>query len=254
MSTHDSVTPRREFLGQLATAAVAMAGVAGTAACAPSATTHVAQAPAPAAPLSPVAAGGAGATAVAPPAAAPQKWDDGWATRLTAKHRAVFDAPEIADGTVLFNAFIYMRSYREVYGLDDRDVQAVLVVRHRAVPLLLGDALWERYDLGKRVELKDERTGKWARRNPFAVVDPSSADSMPGLSLTALRERGALLLVCNLALSNLGGRLARQTKGDAAAVRAELRAGLLPGVEIVPSGIFGVMRAQEAGCTYCAGG
>jgi len=65
-----------------------------------------------------------------------------------------------------------------------------------------------------------------------------------------LRERGALLLVCNLALGNLGGRLAAKTKRDPASVRAELRSGLLPGVEIVPSGIFGVMRAQEAGCTY----
>ena len=118
------------------------------------------------------------------------------------------------------------------------------------MPLLLADALWDRYELGARVKLRDERTGKWARRNPFAVVDPADPHAMPGLSLEALHARGALLLACNLALMNLGGQLAAKTKGDAAAVRAELRAGLLPGVELVPSGVFGVMRAQEAGCTY----
>ena len=247
MSTDHAPTPRREFIGQLATAAVTLAGAA---ACTPAATNRAAATPAP-------TAGGAGpgaaTTTAATPAAttaAPRKWDDAWVTRITAKHRAVFDAPEVAEGIVLANAFIYMRSYSEVYGVADGDVQAVLVVRHRAVPLLLADALWERYDLGTQVRLRDEKTGKWARRNPFAVVDPGDPNAMPGLSLTALHERGALLLCCNLALMNLGGRLAKATKRDAASVRAELRSGLLPGVELVPSGIFGVMRAQEAGCTY----
>ena len=34
----------------------------------------------------------------------------------------------------------------------------------------------------------------------------------------------------------------------------EFAANLLPGVTILPSGVWGVNRAQEAGCTYCAGG
>jgi hypothetical protein len=29
---------------------------------------------------------------------------------------------------------------------------------------------------------------------------------------------------------------------------------LIPGVTVIPSGTWGVNRAQEAGCTYCAGG
>jgi hypothetical protein len=239
MSTDNAYPPRREVLGQLATAAVTLAG----AACAPAAMSHAAAAPAPT-----PAADGAATTTPAP--ATPRKWDDAWATRLTAKHRAVFDAPDVADGTALFNAYVYMRSFGEVYGAPDSDIQAVLVARHRAVPLMLGDATWERYELGKVVRLRDEKTGKWARRNPFAVVDATDASAMPGLSLGALHERGALLLVCNLALGNLAGRLAAKTKRDRASVRAELRSALLPGVEIVPSGVFAVMRAQEAGCTY----
>ena len=242
MSTDNAPTPRREFLGQLATAAVTLAGAA---ACAPAAMSHAAAAPTP-------ATGGATMAAPSPTsaAAAPRKWDDAWATRLTAKHRAVFDAPEVADGMALFNAYVYMRSFGEVYGAADGEIQAVLVARHRAVPLMLGDAMWERYELGKAVRLRDEKTGKWARRNPFAVSDPADTNAMPGLSLAALHERGALLLVCNLALGNLAGRLAAKTKQDAASVRAELRGALLPGVEIVPSGVFAVMRAQEAGCNY----
>ena len=31
-------------------------------------------------------------------------------------------------------------------------------------------------------------------------------------------------------------------------------AGVLPGVTIVPSGVYAVNRAQEKGCAYCFGG
>ena len=237
MSTDNASTPRREFLGQLATAAVTIAGVA---ACAPAALSHATPAPV----ASP------GATAAVPPVAPSRKWDDAWATRLTAKHRAVFDAPDIAEGTIVGNAFVYMRGYHEVYDAPDQDIQAVLVVRHRAVPLVLADALWEKYDLGKAVRLKDEKTGRWARRNPFATVDAADPDAIPGLSLAALHERGAIILGCYLALMRLARQLAAKSKQDVVAVRAELRGGLLPGVEVVPSGVFAVMRAQEAGCTY----
>jgi hypothetical protein len=34
-------------------------------------------------------------------------WDLTWADRLTAKYRAVFDSPDINDGTVFVNAFVF---------------------------------------------------------------------------------------------------------------------------------------------------
>jgi hypothetical protein len=34
----------------------------------------------------------------------------------------------------------------------------------------------------------------------------------------------------------------------------EWAANVVPGITIIPSGTWGVNRAQEAGCTYCAGG
>jgi hypothetical protein len=29
---------------------------------------------------------------------------------------------------------------------------------------------------------------------------------------------------------------------------------VIPGITLIPSGTWGVNRAQEAGCSYCAGG
>ena len=34
----------------------------------------------------------------------------------------------------------------------------------------------------------------------------------------------------------------------------EWAANLVPGITLLPSGVWGVNRAQEGGCTYCSGG
>jgi intracellular sulfur oxidation DsrE/DsrF family protein len=41
---------------------------------------------------------------------------------------------------------------------------------------------------------------------------------------------------------------------DAAEVKKEWIAGLLPGIQVMPSGVWAVGRAQEHGCTYCYAG
>jgi len=38
------------------------------------------------------------------------------------------------------------------------------------------------------------------------------------------------------------------------AVKKDWVAGLLPGVQVVPSGVLGVAHAQELGCVYCFAG
>jgi hypothetical protein len=95
--------------------------------------------------LSDVTIGATGAVALAalmrdearaealPPLAPAAEWDLTWVDRLTAKHRVVFDAPEINDGTVFTNATVFMMSFAEVYKATDADMQAVLVMRHNGV-------------------------------------------------------------------------------------------------------------------------
>jgi len=43
-------------------------------------------------------------------------------------------------------------------------------------------------------------------------------------------------------------------KMEGADVKKEWVAGLLPGVQVMPSGVWAVGRAQEHGCTYCYAG
>jgi len=41
---------------------------------------------------------------------------------------------------------------------------------------------------------------------------------------------------------------------DPAEVKKDWVSGILPGIQVVPSGVLAVNRAQEQGCTYCYAG
>jgi intracellular sulfur oxidation DsrE/DsrF family protein len=48
--------------------------------------------------------------------------------------------------------------------------------------------------------------------------------------------------------------VARTKNLDSEQVKKEWVDGLFPGIQIVPSGVWAVNRAQENGCTYCFAG
>lgn len=218
-----TAAPRREFLGQLATTAVAIVGAG-------------------------YLAGEAGAQAApAPaPAAAP---DDRWLARITGRHKAVFDAPEIAEGVVAVNAWVFLKSYTEARALADRDLSAVVVIRHSAIPMAFDDAMWAKYELGKGAKVKDPATSKWARRNPYWKAGAGDAENAP-FALSTLNERGVILVGCGLATARLAGAIATKTGQPREAVLGELQAHLITGLQLAPSGIYAVTLAQEAGCSF----
>jgi hypothetical protein len=232
----DHPTQRREFLGQIAASAFVLAG----AACATP--MSVGQAPAAPAP-SPLPA----------PPPAPVHWDDSWFTRLTSKHKAVFDSPEIDDGLAVDQASGYIRGMRDAAAAGQNDVQTVVVMRHRAIPMVFNDAMWAKYQLGKELKVKDYPSEKWATRNPFASDDSTAkrpATDRPLPNLAWLASHGHVLLGCDLATRGYAGIIAERTKADSHVIYEELKANLVPGVILQPTGVYAVHRAQEAGCTY----
>ena len=237
----DATTPRRAFLGQLA---VVAAGVAATA-CASGGGSAAAGATAPTPSASP-----ANLPKLAPAPPLPKiEFDDAWTNRLTGKYRAVFDSPDIEDGTAVFNAYSYMKGFEDMYHLADADVNAVVVIRHKAIPMALDGEMWSRYKLGEYTQTKEFGSDKWATRNPFLDAAPGdTADAE--FSMSALTKRGVIFLGCALATQGLAAILARQTGDKADAMFDELRRHLIPGLTLQPSGIFAVMRAQASGCHY----
>lgn len=216
---------RREFLTQVAAAAAAVA----TTACA-----------------APLAAAAVQARATAP-------FDDSWTRRVAAaKHRAVMDSPGIDDGLALLHATFFMQGYREQLDVGGNDVVPVVVLRHQGTAIALNDAIWAKYAIGERYKVKDPVTGNDALRNPFIRVSKNDKNPLvpPDACLEALLASGVVLLACNKAAMRLAGQVAQQFKHDAEEVRAEFRAGLVPGVRLQPSGIYATLRAQDVGCAF----
>jgi hypothetical protein len=231
-----SPSPRREFLAQVATAAAALAAtacVSGNLALGTG--TGSAQPTPPSLP--------------ALPPLPPLEFDDTWTARVTGRYRAVFDSPDIDDGTAIFNAYSFMQGFKDMYKLADADVSAVIVFRHRAIPVAFDDAVWDRYGLGEYAKVKDPVTKTWARRNPFWKAPPGDKEGAE-YALDVLQHRGTIVLGCALATHGLAGILAERTRLKTDAVFDDLRRHLLPGAQLQPSGIFAVMRAEEAGCHY----
>jgi intracellular sulfur oxidation DsrE/DsrF family protein len=179
--------------------------------------------------------------------AAPQtsQWDLSWADKIAkAKHRMVFDAGEVEDGTVLFNVWTWLRDYNDVYKADT-DTAAVMVIRHFAMPIVLGHPIWSRLQLGVETKMKDRATGADLLRNPFIDKPPEQ-----GATVDALIKRGVVVLACNMALMNYVFKYAASESISNDEARAKVIGSLVPGVILMPSGIFAVSRAQEAGCHY----
>lgn len=173
--------------------------------------------------------------------ASEQQPDESWLQGLTGKHKQIFDVATTRGGTPLARTANYLDSYAEAYGTKDSDVNAVVGVHSAALAIVFNDAMWAKYDLGKRTGENDPRTQAPAARNVFLSGSP--------VSVTRLQERGVRFIACMRAIRRLSGELA--TPGNTAdQVRTELLGNLLPGVTPVPALIVAVNRAQEAGLSY----
>ena len=183
-----------------------------------------------------------------------EDWDLSWLQLLaTATDRAVFDWPSLgdpADPQVLYFAERYLDNCEAVYGRQKYDARAVLNIRTQAIAAAVNDATWERYSLGAEYTVNDPTTRKPAVRNPFWHRAP---DPVPGVVLPTLADllaRRSIILVCDFALGHLAERIAEKTHRQPDEVHRELRNGFVPGAFAVPSGIFGLAKAQNAGCAF----
>jgi hypothetical protein len=181
-------------------------------------------------------------------------WDMSWVERVkAATDRAVFDWPTLGspgDSIVLQIAARYLDGCAAVYADQKYDARAVLNIRTQAVSAALTDAMWDRFALGAETSTNDPYTKQPAVRNPFMYRAPELAPGVVSPSLADLLGRGSIALVCDFALGHLARRLATKVKREQPDVHAELRAGLVHGSYLMPSGIFGLAKAQNAGCAY----
>ncbi len=213
-----SPTPRRRFLGHLAAAAATL-GLSGSIATRLDADTIERSAD-------------------------PQL--DAWFGKIKGKHKMVFDAPEPNSGMVAIWPRVYLNTMAESY---PGEATAVVVLRHGGLPLAMADAMWAKYPLGETFSINDGESP--AKRNPYATI---TGLPIPGLGIAELLKSGVLVGACDVALTVYSAGVAKKTGLDPAVVKKDWVANLLPGVQVVPSGVLAVARAQELGCAYCFAG
>lgn len=175
-------------------------------------------------------------------------WDLSWLDRLKGLHKQVFAIGPLKDHLPLLVVVNYLDAHREVFGLAYPDINAVVGIAREGFPINAQDALWAKYELGRRWGLKDPATGDWALRNIYFDAMPAPPGKVVGVK--PLQARGAIFWQCNNALNGIVRDFAADTGQPAEAVRAELIAGLNPGVRLVPAHTMLLGLAQEHGCTY----
>ena len=213
-----SSTPRRGFIGSMAAAAMG---------------------------LSLAAPERAEAAVVSSRAANPEL--EAWFGKLKGKHRVVFDAPDANDGMPAIWPRVYLNTMAATY--PGEEGSAMVILRHKGIALALQDSIWAKYHLGEMYGIKNGDMP--ATANPFATI---TGLPLPGLGVAELLKNGVLFGVCDVALTLSSAGAAAKMSMDAAAVKKEWVAGLFPGIQVVPSGVMGVARAQEFDARYIFAG
>lgn len=166
---------------------------------------------------------------------------DAWMKNMRGKHKQIFHAVN-AEIQPMLMARNFLDAYEQEYKLKPGSVSVAIGFHGSALAFGFTDSIWAKYSLGKGADLKDSATGEHATRNIFATGSD--------LGIDALQKRGVVFLMCNTALRLRSKAMAASLKVPYDGLYAELAAGRLPGVIIVPSLVVTLSRAQERGFTY----
>jgi hypothetical protein len=180
------------------------------------------------------------------------KWDMSWRDRITGKYRAVFDSPDVAEGAAVFRAVMWREQHTAVFGTRADELNAVVVVRHRGIPLVMDDDYWKQYEVGKALKLKDDSTHKWMTANPISGQAGGGGDTGK-YTIPHFIASGGIVLACNMAFGQLIADIKQRDKVSRDEASKRAHAHLLPGIILQPSGIFAVLCAEDVGCHYIIG-
>ncbi len=187
----------------------------------------------------------------------PDPGPEEWFNKIKGKHKMVFDATRPHEVFPFAWPKVFLMT-NAATGTAEKDCSVVVVLRHDAIPYAMEDSLWAKYNFGEVFKADDPLTKKPATRNPFWKPKPGDF-KIPGIGnvqigINELQESGVMFCVCNMAMTVFSAALADKMHMQAADVKAEWMKGLLPGIEVMPSGVWAVGRAQEKGCAYCFAG
>lgn len=193
------------------------------------------------------------------------KWDMSWLKRVRGKGRGVFDIVTTSGSGGWPRVAAWHDQAIEVYG-SASEVTAIAVIRHGGIALATNDAYWEEFKPGAggggrgrggAPPVADTAAVAGGApsapmRNPIGSPRPGATSDSKVDTITGFIAAGGIVLACNVAFGfSIRPNVARAKNltGDAADMAA--RAYLIPGVILMPSGVFALIAAQQAGCGVC---
>lgn len=182
---------------------------------------------------------------------------DAWFNQIKGKHRVVFDATQ-PHGVFPFAWPRVFLMTNGITGTSEKDCSVVVVLRHDAIPYAFEDRLWAAYKFGEVFKAEDPVTKAPSVRNPFWNTKPGDF-KVPGLGEVAigineLKASGVMFCVCDAAITVYSAAVAGGMQKDPAEVKKDWMSGMIPGIQVVPSGVWAIGRAQEKGCGYIFAG
>lgn len=181
-----------------------------------------------------------------------------WMEKIKGTHKVVFDATQ-PHGVFPFAWPRVFLLTNGATGVPEKECGVMVVLRHDAIPYAMENRLWEKYNFGEVFHVPDPAaTDAKAKKNPFWQPAAGSF-KFPGIGevqigINELQQAGVLFCVCNAALTVYSAAVAQGMSKDAAEVKKDWESGILPGIQIVPSGVWALGRAQKKGCAYIFAG
>lgn len=175
-----------------------------------------------------------------------------WFKNIKGTHRIVYDGSKPHHGFPIIWNWAYYLSNNSM-GVLDKEMTAVTVLRHDAIPLAMEDKLWQKYSFGDMFKV-NMSSGNAYTRNPYYAPQEGDFPMAQIEGIKRLQERGALFCVCDLAIQVYSGAAAIKMGLDPKETYQEWVNGVLPGIQLVPSGVWALGRAQENGCGYIFAG
>ncbi len=190
---------------------------------------------------------------------------DLWFDKIKGSHRVVYDATRPHE----IMPFAWPKVFQmtnDATGTPASDCGVVVVLRHDAICYAFQDEVWAKYkfgdlfkahEIGGAFKAADAETAT-RTRNPFWNTKPGDF-VVPGIGpvpigIKDLQASGVLFCVCNAAMTVYSNVAAGMVNMSADAVMKEWMAGLIPDIQVVPSGVWALGRAQEHGCKYIFAG
>ena len=181
--------------------------------------------------------------------------DERWLKTLHRKHRIAFDVETHKNGNALAQGKNYLNNWRDAFGVPENQINLVMAVRGTGIPLVLNDALWQKFHLGEQYGITDPVTKAPGKRNLFIesnVVPGGLVDTES--SVEALQKRGVLFLVCRNTVEGATKKLSAAAFGTPEEVRSSILGGIIPGVLLVPAMVIAFTEMQERGIGYVYAG